>query len=154
MSRRRVRGIAIVIGIALCGLSLRWPRISSVATIMLLYVTFEYLLATRDNLDLTHENLDVLKNQLQRQQRVVLHFDLACRDKSLWLRVSNLGMSNFLLRNARFRKPDKTEAVHEIHRIVESGKTEETEMPDSLYKLDRSALSKHLRIEFPRGQRT
>jgi hypothetical protein len=148
LRRQKIRVTAITIGLALCALSLRWQLVSAVATILLLYVTFEYLLVTRDNLDVTQENLKVLKSQIQRQQQVVLHFDFACRTRTLWLRVSNLGISNFLVRTVHFRKPDKTEFIHEIYKIVQTGKIEEVQMPSELYKDEGMDVDLEVTLEY------
>lgn len=83
---------------------------------------------------MTRENLDLFRRQLQRQERVILYFDLAIKDRSLWLRVSNLGLSNFLLQTAHVRKPDKPTVIYDIHKVVESGKTERIELPADIYK--------------------
>lgn len=99
-----------------------------------MYVTFEYLLVTWESLDVTRQNLDLLRGQVQRQEHVLVHFDLTIKDRSLWLRISNLGLSNFLLQAARVRKPDNSLVHYEMHRVVESGKTEVLELPASLYK--------------------
>jgi hypothetical protein len=121
-------------GIVLCLASFFWPKISTVATVLLLYVTFEYLLVTRDSLTVTREHLDLFQRQLQRQERVVLHFDVTCKEKGLFLRVSNLGLSNFLLRTVHVRKSDDSALDCDVHRVVESGKTDEIRLPDDLFR--------------------
>lgn len=131
----KFRAVAIPIGIALVVLSIRWSGLATTLTsIGLMYVTFEYLLATWEALDLTRQNLDLLRGQVQKQVFVILHFDLAIEDRSLRLRVSNLGLSNFLLQAARVRKPDNSQVDFEMHRVVESGKTQLLGLPPSLYK--------------------
>jgi hypothetical protein len=134
LRQKKLRAMAISAGIVLCIASFFWPKISTVATVLLLYVTFEYLLATRDSLAVTREHLDLFQRQIQRQERVVLHFDLACKEKGLFLRVSNLGLSNFLLRTVHVRKPDDSAIDCDVHRVVESGKTEEIRLPDDLFR--------------------
>ena len=134
LRQKKLRAIAISAGVVLCIASFFWPKISTVATVLLLYVTFEYLLVTRDSLAVTREHLDLFQHQLQRQERVVLHFDLTCKERGLFLRVSNLGLSNFLLRTVHVRKPDDSALDCDVHRVVESGKTDEIRLPDDLFR--------------------
>lgn len=129
-----LRAIAVSAAVVLSALSIVWPKAATVATILLLYVTFEYLLVTRDNLALTQEHLDLFQRQQQRQERVELHFDLVCSDMTVILRVSNLGFSNFLLQRAQVRRPDASNFGYDVHRIVESGKTDEVLLPTDLFK--------------------
>jgi hypothetical protein len=60
MSRQRVRLIAIPVAVVLCIAAVMWPQVQSVATILLLLVTFEYVL-------LTQENIELFRRQLLRQ---------------------------------------------------------------------------------------
>jgi len=98
LQHRKVRVVLLLIAAGLCMLAI-WQKTSAVAvtiaTVGLLYVTAECLLVTRENLDVTQQNLDLFRQQLQRQERVVVYPDLTIRDRQLWLRVSNLGLSNF-----------------------------------------------------------
>ncbi|HLJ40053.1 MAG TPA: hypothetical protein VKT50_01080, partial [Candidatus Acidoferrales bacterium] len=80
---------AVILGL----LSVWRPKATAIGTILLLYVTFEYLLATRDNLNLSQEHFNLIERQMQRQERVYLHFDLINSEAELVLRVSNLGLS-------------------------------------------------------------
>lgn len=148
---RKLRSVLVLVAAGLCLLAI-WQKTSSVvvtiATIGLLYVTAEYLLVTRENLDVTQQNLDLFRQQLQRQERVVLYFDLAIRDRSLWLRISNLGLSNFLLQTIHLRKRDKNEADYEMHQVGESGKTEQIKLPDGVYKGDGFGVDIELTLKY------
>jgi len=150
--RGKFRVAVIATAVVLCFVCLSYPQTSpaavAIATIGLLYVTFEYLLVTRENLDLTQQNLDLLRRQLQRQEIVAFHFDLTVKDNALWLRVSNLGLSNFLLQAVHVRKPDDTGFEFETHRIVQSGKTEEITLPDSLYRGEGFGVDLELTLEY------
>jgi hypothetical protein len=61
MSRQRVRLIAIPVAVVLCIAAVMWPQVQSLATILLLLVTFEYVL-------LTQENIELFRRQLLRQE--------------------------------------------------------------------------------------
>src|ERR1700730_10766811 len=125
--RWTIRTALVAVGLLLCAASTRYQWPVAMATIGLLYITFEYLLTTRDSLDL-------LRNEAKRREKVFLYFDLGIKEKSLWLRVSNLGLSNFLLQVVHVRKSDKSEVDYDLHRIVEPGKTEHIRLPDALFK--------------------
>lgn len=125
--RWAIRTALIAVGLLLCAASSRYQWPVAVATIGLLYITFEYLLTTRDSLDL-------LRNEAKRREKVFLFFDLGIKEKSLWLRVSNLGLSNILLQVVHVRKPDSSKVDSDLHRIVEHGKTEHVRLPDDLFK--------------------
>ena len=88
MNRKMVRQVAIPVAIVLCVVSVWWPAIQTVATILLLLVAFEYVL-------LTQENIELFRRQLQRQENVYVNFELIFRN-GLVVRVANLGISNFL----------------------------------------------------------
>ncbi|HEV2617582.1 MAG TPA: hypothetical protein VGU63_13335 [Candidatus Acidoferrales bacterium] len=134
MKRRLTRILVIVAALVLGFASIWRPKATAIGTILLLYVTFEYLLATRDNLDLSQEHFNLIERQMQRQERVYLHFDLINTEAELVLRVSNLGLSNFLLQRVQVRRSDAVNFDYDIHRIVQSGKTENIEMSSHLYE--------------------
>jgi hypothetical protein len=133
-SSKTLRGVAITSGVLLAIASMRWPSSASIATILLLYVTFEYLLTTRATLAVTHSQLDLLQRQIQRQERVELHFDLTCADAQLVLRVSNLGLSNFLLQRVDVRRPDDRHFHYDVQEIVQSGNTQIIILASELYE--------------------
>ena len=118
MSRQTLRRAAIPIAVALCLASLKWPQVQGIATILLLLVTFYYVL-------LTQENIELFRRQLERQEKVYLDFGLVCRNGPLVIRVVNLGISNFLLSGIHVRTQDLLEFHYSIQEIVESGKSAE-----------------------------
>jgi len=123
MSRRqKIRILAIPTAMGFCLLSFRWTQVNVVATILLLYITLEYVLANQ-------ENLELFRRQLERQERVFLHFGLVCKNGPLYLQVSNLGISNFLLTGIRVRTQDLAEFNYRVHQVIESGKTGEISLP-------------------------
>jgi len=134
MKRRVTRVLVILAAVVLALLSIWRPKATAIGTILLLYVTFEYLLATRDNLDLSQEHFNLLERQMQRQERVYLHFDVINSEAELVLRVSNLGLSNFLLQRVQVRRSDAADFDYDVHRIVQSGKTENIQMSGDLYQ--------------------
>jgi hypothetical protein len=98
------------------------------------FETREMRIATQKILDLTQQQLGLLERQTQRQQRIEVYFDLTCKDGGLWLRVSNLGLFNFLLQTVHVRRDDKNEFEYEIHTVVDSGKTESVLLRDEVYQ--------------------
>jgi hypothetical protein len=121
-SRNKTRVAAVLVGIATCVLSVWWSQAIIFATVLLLYVTLEYTLTTRDNLGL-------FRHQLERQEKVFLYFDLICKNGPLFVRVANLGMSNFLVTGINIRTQDLARFTYGSHQVVESGKSEEIVMP-------------------------
>jgi hypothetical protein len=122
MNRRTLRRAAISVAIVLCIASLKWPQVQGVATILLLLVIFEYVL-------LTQENTELFRRQLERQERVHVHFELICRNGPLLIRVSNLGVSNFLVDAIHVRTQDIDEFHYSTADVVESGKTALIDLP-------------------------
>jgi hypothetical protein len=123
MSRRqKIRVAVIPVAVAFCVLSFWWPQVNVIATLLLLYITFEYVLANQ-------ENLDLFRHQLERQEKVFLQYDLICRNGPLYLQVANLGISNFLLTAIHVRTQDLAEFNYSIHQVVQSGKSEEISLP-------------------------
>ena len=108
-----------------------WPRAQSIAIFLLLYITLEYLIATRDSLDL-------VRDQLQRQDRTLLHFDLSCKDKGLALYVSNLGMSNCLVESMLVRKQDEAQFDFNVQRVIDPANGRD-ELRDMAYRDEPSA---------------
>jgi len=122
MNRRTLRRAAISVAIVLCIASLKWPQVQGVATILLLLVIFEYVL-------LTQENIELFRRQLERQERVHVHFELICRNGPLLIRVSNLGVWNFLVDAIHVRTQDIDEFHYSTADVVESGKTALIDLP-------------------------
>ena len=123
MSRRnKFRLVTIPIAVALCLLSYWRPQINVAATILLLYVTLEYVLANQ-------ENLELFRHQLKRQERVFLYFDLVCKNGPLFVRVANLGISNFLVTGIHVRTQDLAVFDYSVHQVVDSGRSEEISLP-------------------------
>ena len=123
MSRRKkIRIAAVPVAVVFCMLSFWWPQVNVVATILLLYITLEYVLANQ-------ENLDLFRHQLERQERVFLHFDLVCKNGPLYVQVANLGISNFLVTGMHVRTQDLAEFHYSVHQVVQSGKSERISLP-------------------------
>jgi hypothetical protein len=119
-----LRATAYVVAVGLAAASIHWPRssnIGTIATILLLLVTFEYVLTTQ-------ENLGLFRHQLQRQEKVFLFVDLVVL-KKVFIRVSNLGMTNFLVTGMRVRTQDIAKFNWSTHRVVETGQSELIELP-------------------------
>lgn len=122
MNRKILRRVAIPVAALLCIAALVWPQIQGIATILLLLVTFEYVL-------LTQENIELFRRQLQRQEKVYVNFDLICRNGPLFVRVANLGIANFLVSAIHVRTQDINEFHYTTQEVVESGKTAELSLP-------------------------
>jgi hypothetical protein len=115
MNRKTLRIVALPIAAALCIASFFWSQVVSVATVLLLLVTFEYVL-------LTQENIELFRRQLERQEKAYVNFELICRHGPLYVRVANLGVSNFLVSGIHVRAQDVQEFHYNTQEIVESGK--------------------------------
>jgi hypothetical protein len=138
-----LRATAYVVAVGLAAASLHWPRssnIGTIATILLLLVTFEYVLAT-------HENLGLFRHQLQRQEKVFLDFDLVVI-KKVFIRVSNLGMANFLVTGVKGRTQDIAEFQFPAHRIVETGQSQLVELPTEILAKHPLNLDVEITLEF------
>lgn len=122
MNRQTLRYIAIPVAAVLCIAALIWPQVQGVATILLLLVTLEYVLLTR-------ENIELFRRQLQRQEKVYANFDLICKNGPLLVRVANLGISNFLVAAVNVRTQHETEFHYLTQEIVESGKSVDFNLP-------------------------
>jgi hypothetical protein len=95
--------------------------VQGVAIILLLSITFEYIL-------ITHGNIELLRRQLERQEEVYVNFELICRN-GLYVRIVNAGISNFLVSAIYVRTQDMDEFHCATLEIVESGKTAELSLP-------------------------
>ena len=124
MNRKILRQVAIPVAVVLCVASLWWPAIQSVATILLLLVTLEYVL-------LTQENIELFRRQLQRQENVYANFELLFRN-GLVVRVANLGISNFLVAAVHVRAQDIREFRYSGQEIVQSGTIVELNLPEEV----------------------
>jgi hypothetical protein len=134
--------MAAVPGIILfCLISFWWPQVSVIATLLLLYITLEYVLANQ-------ENLDLFRRQLERQEKVFLHFDLVCRNGPLSVRVANLGISNFLVTGMHVRTQDLAEFHYSAHQVVASGKSEEINLPRDVCADHPLSVDLEIRLDF------
>jgi hypothetical protein len=126
-----------VVGIALSILSFEYRStwVEPVATVFLLCVTTVYVLLTHYTLKVAERQFDLLKAQNDRQDQVLLFVDLEIDPPNLKVRVSNLGLSNVLIQSIVARTSDELTKTHifDLHRIVQSGKTEAIALPSYLY---------------------
>jgi hypothetical protein len=122
VNRQKLQWIAIPVVVVLCIASWKWPQVQGIATILLLLVTFEYVL-------LTQENIGLFRRQLARQEKVYMDFELVCRNGPLLVRVANLGVSNFLLTAIHVRTQDKAMFDYSAHEVVQAGKIQEINLP-------------------------
>jgi hypothetical protein len=138
IERKALLTVVAVTGLALVVLSFWFAWVSTVATVLVLCVTFAYVLLTHDALQFTHEQLNLLKSQQERQDRVLLFLDLTFEAPSLELRVFNLGLSSFLVQKIIARTSDAINSpqTYDMHKIVESGKTETIKLPSDLFDGD------------------
>jgi hypothetical protein len=141
MNQKNIMRVAFPVAVALCVASLKWQQVQGVATILLLLVTLKYVL-------LTQENIELFRRQLQRQEKVYLDFDLVCRNHDLFLRVANLGISNFLVSAVRVRTQDIREFDYSTHEIVESGKSAEISVPGEVCVNQPFAVGLEIAIEY------
>jgi hypothetical protein len=123
--RRTLRRAAITIAVALCMASLAWPQVQGVAIILLLFAIFEYIL-------LTQGNIELVRRQLERQEKVYVNFELICRNE-VYVRIANVGISNFLVSAIYVRTQNMDEFHYTTQEIVESGKTAELSLPREIY---------------------
>jgi hypothetical protein len=133
-NRKAVLTVVAAIGLALIVLSFWFAWVSTVATVLLLCVTFAYVLLTHDTLHLAREQFGLLQSQQERQDRVLLFLDLTFAAPSLELHVFNLGLSSFLVQKIVARTSDAIDSpqTYDLHKIVESGKTETIKLPEDL----------------------
>jgi hypothetical protein len=138
--RKVVVTAVFVVGIILVILSFvyRYTWVEPIATVLLFCVTAVYVLLTHDTLKVAEKQFELVKDQIDRQDRVLLFVDLEISPSDptvLKVRVSNLGLSNILVQRVEARTSDDLKKTHifDLHRIVESGKTEAIAMPGYLY---------------------
>lgn len=97
-----IRALVIIVALALIVLSLRLPTFAiTAATVLLLYVTCEYVLANQEYVRLT-------RHQMERQEQVYVQFGLrddAVGDVYVW--AANLGVSSFLISGVQARERAK-----------------------------------------------
>lgn len=139
-----LRATAYVVAVGLAAASIHWPRssnIGTIATILLLLVTFEYVLAT-------HENLGLFRHQLKRQEKVFLDFDLLVVSPKVFIRVSNLGMTNFLVTGMKVHTQDLTEFQRPAHRVIETGRSELIELPQEAFAKHPLSVDVEVGLEF------
>ena len=135
VNRKRLLTFAAVVGFGLVVLSFWYAWVSTVTTVLLLCVTFVYVLLTYDTSRLTHEQFNLLKSQTERQDRVLLFLDLTFAAPNLQLRIFNLGLSSFLVQKIVARTSDDLNSpqTYDQYKIVESGKTETVTLPRDLF---------------------
>jgi hypothetical protein len=109
--------------------------LTTLASMMMFYITFEFLLATRNSLKVAQSSLDFLKEQDSESRNVELHFDLGWRTDSggLVLRVSNLGKSSFLVQKTHVAARSDFVCDYQIHQVVASGRTEEISLGHQMF---------------------
>jgi hypothetical protein len=94
-----------------------------VTTILLLSVTWLYVLANQDTLRL-------LKQQWEESRRVYLNFGLIVKNDSVMIWIANLGSATFMITRVRIRTPNGSfEEFHE-HLVVQPGALQFSSVPD------------------------
>jgi hypothetical protein len=115
MGHGKIRAVVIPLALALCVGSIWWQQTSAIATILLLYATFEYVMANQ-------ENVALFRKQLERQEKVFIRFGLRSAGGNIYIWAANLGLSSFLISSIRVRKPTNHDAtIHKINSIVPTG---------------------------------
>lgn len=116
-------------------LSFYYAWVTTVAAVLVIFVTFVYVLFTYDALQVTQEQFKMLKIQNERQDRVLLFVDLSCEPPHLRLHIFNLGLSSFLVQKIVVKSSDDIHKpqTFDLHKIVESGKTETIKLPRDLW---------------------
>src|ERR1700683_1687597 len=91
--RKAIFAGMFVTGIILIVISVyyRASWVEPVATVLLCCITAVYALFTNDALQITQEQLKLLKTQNDRQDRVLLFVDMSCEPPHLCLHIFNLG---------------------------------------------------------------
>src|SRR5271167_134257 len=135
-NRNFIIGVVFV-GIAPSFLSFKYHStwVEPVATVLLVCVTAVYVVFTYEALKVAEDQFKLLKEQNDRQDQVLLFLDLEIDPPNLKVCVSNLGFSNVLIQSIVARTSDELTKTHifDLHRIVESGKTEAIALPSYLY---------------------
>jgi hypothetical protein len=115
MQHWKIRAVVIPIAVVLCRASIWWQPTSTIATIFLLYATFEYVIANQ-------ENVALFRKQLERQEKVFVRFGLRSEVGTAYIWAANLGLSSFLISSVRIRKPNAPKPViHKLNWIVPTG---------------------------------
>jgi hypothetical protein len=102
-NRKRLLLIGFAATVLLILASLKFPNSSvpvTIATVLLLYATYWYVV-------LNYANLQVLHEQVARQERIFIDFGLMLDEQSnLQVWVANLGISSFLIKEVYVRRRD------------------------------------------------
>jgi hypothetical protein len=98
---------------------------SLLATVLLLCITWLYVLTNQDTLAL-------LEQQWSESRRVHLSFGLTVKDERLVIWVANLGSAHSIISRARIRTPSGALEEFEDHVAVEAGKLEFLPIPESV----------------------
>ena len=139
MRNSAIRLIVIIITIAVVCLAAYNAQnsafLTTLASMMMFYITFEFLLATRNSLKVAQSSLEFLKKQDSEARNVELHFDLGWSTDSggLILRVSNLGKNSFLVQKAHVAARSDFVCDYQIHQVVASGRTEEISLGHEMF---------------------
>jgi|ERR1700723_587091 len=130
---------AVVIGVgiflSIIAVYYRSNWVEPVATVFLCCITAVYALFTSDALQITQEQLGLMKTENDRRERVLLFVDLSCAPPHLLLHIFNLGLSGFLVQKIVAKSSDDLQEpnIFDLHKIVESGKTETIKLPQDLW---------------------
>ena len=102
-NRKRLLFIGFAATVLLVLAALKFPNSSvpvTIATVLLLYATYWYVV-------LNYANLQVLHEQVARQERIFIDFGLMLDEQSnLQVWVANLGISSFLIKEVYVRRRD------------------------------------------------
>jgi hypothetical protein len=128
MPHWKIRVVAIPVAIALCIVSFWWKQTSVIATIFLLYATFEYVMANQ-------ENVALFRKQLERQETIFIRFGLRSERGVVYIWAANLGLSSFLISSVRIRKPNAPEPeIHQLNWILPTGELKnQIPFPSDIY---------------------
>src|SRR5712691_1059311 len=102
-SPTKMRAFVLIVAAILIGLSwIRTNVATTIATVLLLYITFEYVLANQENVKLTRQ-------QMQRQEQVYVQFGLRSDDdgSNVLVWAANLGVSSFLIAAVHVRTQER-----------------------------------------------
>ena len=135
INRKTLLSVTAVLCSFLIVLSFWHAWVTTVTAVLLLFATFAYVLLTNDALQVTQGQLDLLKIQNDRQDRVLLFVDMSCEPPHLCLHIFNLGLSGFLVQEIVAKSSDAIDKpqTFDLHKIVESGKTETIKLPKDLW---------------------
>ena len=100
-----IRVLAAITILALISFVVWYPGFSNagstIATALLLYVTLEYVLANRANVQL-------FRDQLEQQRKVYVDFGAEVENRKPLLWVANLGTATFIVRSVQIRTLGKS----------------------------------------------